>query len=186
MHDLARRPRRTAAGVAVLALALAVAACGGSGTETGTVLPTITPGSTPGTSATPLVPTAVPGDTAAPTAPATVTPTTDTSWGPIWDDIPASFPVFPGSEVGEPMDAPASAVFAAPADVAPVSTWFQEALEMAAYSTLSLSGPLEDGSVVIESTGDTPECLVETTLRPESGSTIVTILYGAGCPPPAG
>jgi hypothetical protein len=77
-------------------------------------------------------------------------------------------------------------VLVAPAAVGTVVEWYQDALEKAAYSTLSLSGPLEDGSFVIESVGEPPACKVETTLRPESGSTIVTILYGAGCPAPAG
>ena len=38
----------------------------------------------------------------------------------------------------------------------------------------------------IESTGETRDCRIQTTLRPADGSTLVTIRYGAGCPPPAG
>jgi hypothetical protein len=186
MYSPVRRSRRALLLVAALGTSLAAGACGGSASESGSAPPVATSSPATTSSAAPGGPTPVPGATAAPTPSATVTPTTDTAWGPIWDDIPANFPVFPGSEVGEPIDAPASAVFAAPADSTTVTAWYQEALETATYSTLSLSGPFEDGSTVIESTGETPECLVETTLRPESGSTIVTILYGAGCPVPAG
>lgn len=176
--------RRTLLALAAVAL-LAVAACGNGG-------PTSAPGatSTPAPTATeaisPGLPTPIPTDGATSTPAATVTPTTATEWGAIYDAIPAAFPRFPGSEGGEVSEGPASAVFAVPADVATVTAWYQQALETAAYSTLSLSGPFEDGSTIIESVGATPECLVQTTLRPENGSTIATILYGAGCPAPAG
>ncbi len=174
--------RRTLLALAAVAL-LAVAACGNGGptpapTATGAPTPTKTEAISPG------LPTPIPTDGATP--PATVTPTTATEWGPIYDGIPAAFPRFPGSEGGEVSEGPASAVFAVPADVATVTAWYQQALETAAYSTLSLSGPFEDGSTIIESVGAAPACLVQTTLRPENGSTIATILYGAGCLAPAG
>lgn len=184
MRDHSRHPRRTLLALSAVAF-LAVAACGNSAPTaapggTGTPQPTRTEAVSPG------LPTPVPSDAPSPTPPATVTPTTATEWGPIYDAIPAGFPRFPGSEGGEISEGPASAVFAVPADATTVAAWYQHALETAAYSTLSLSGPFEDGSTVIESVGATPSCLVQTTLRPESGSTIATILYGAGCPDPAG
>lgn len=181
MRDHSRRTLLTLAAMALLG----AAACGNNGptpgpATSGTPAPTATEAISPG------LPTPVPTATASPTPPATVTPTTATDWGPIYDDLPAGFPRFPGSEGGEISEGPASAVFAVPADAATVTAWFQQALETAAYSTLSLSGPFEDGSTIIESVGATPACLVQTTLRPENGSTIATILYGAGCPSPAG
>ncbi len=180
MRDPIRRPAPARHVVLAGALALAVAACGSPGPTSNPSSPGASP--TAGASGTP---TEVPGG-ASPPPPPTVTPTTATPWGPIWDSLPAAFPRFPGSVAGVATDGPASAVLDAPAAIGAVVEWYQEALEMAAYSTLSLSGPLEDGSFVIESVGATPACAVETTLRPQSGSTTVTILYGAGCPAPAG
>ena len=50
-----------------------------------------------------------------------------------------------------------------------VARWYRDALEAAAYATLDLSDPLEDGSRVLDSQGDLPECQVQTTFRPEGG-----------------
>jgi hypothetical protein len=44
-----------------------------------------------------------------------------------------------------------------------------------------LSGPLEDGSRVIDSVGD-DGCRVETVISPLSGTTHVTVRFGAACP----
>lgn len=180
MRDPIRRSFPIVSALVAGALALVVAACGSPGPTGAPPLPAASP-----TTVASATPTEVPGGSS-PTPPPTVTPTTDTAWGPIWDDIPATFPRFPGAATAEPNDGPASAVLLAPAAIDVVVEWYQDALERATYSTLALSGPLEDGSFIIESVGDTPACLVETTLRPEGGATVVTILYGAGCPEPAG
>ena len=109
--------------------------------------------------------------------------TTETDWGTIHDALPPGFPRYPGSTPTETGGGPASAVFDVPADVPTVTTWLQGALEGAGFSTLSLSGPAEDGSMEIESVGPaTTQCRVRTTVAPLGGSTIVTILYGAVCP----
>jgi hypothetical protein len=109
--------------------------------------------------------------------------TTETDWGTIHDALPPGFPRYPGSTPTETGGGPASAVFDVPADVSTVTTWLQGALEGAGFSTLSLSGPSEDGSMEIESVGPaTTQCRVRTTVAPLGGSTIVTILYGAVCP----
>jgi hypothetical protein len=108
--------------------------------------------------------------------------TTETEWGTIHDTLPPGFPRYPGSNPTETGAGPASGVFDVPADVSTVTTWFQGALEGAGFSTLSLSGPAEDGSMEIESVGLTAQCRVRTTVAPLGGSTIVTILYGAVCP----
>jgi hypothetical protein len=109
--------------------------------------------------------------------------TTETEWGTIHDALPPGFPRYPGSTPTETGAGPASAVFDAPADVSTVTTWLQGALEGAGFSTLSLSGPSEDGSMEIESVGPvTAQCRVRTTVAPLGGSTIVTVLYGAVCP----
>ena len=55
-------------------------------------------------------------------------------------------------------------------------------LLQAGYSIEALSGPAEDGSTAIDATGADPACRVRVTVRPFGGLTLVTILYGAGCP----
>jgi hypothetical protein len=107
---------------------------------------------------------------------------TETDWGTIRDALPPGFPRYPGSTPTETGAGAASAVFDVPADVSTVTTWFQGALEGAGFSTLSLSGPAEDGSMEIESVGPTTQCRVRTTVAPLGSSTIVTVLYGAVCP----
>lgn len=127
-----------------------------------------------------------------PTAPATAGPSaapqagqTDTEWGRIWDKVPAGFPRFPGSTVtGDAAPEPASLRYAVPdGDPQEIGAWMQSALETATYSTEGLSGPFEDGSVVLDSVGD-GDCRIQTTVAPLGGMTFVTVLYGAACPAP--
>jgi hypothetical protein len=106
---------------------------------------------------------------------------TDTEWGRIWDALPAGFPVYPGSIPTETRAGPVSAEFAVPAGPDTITTWLQASLEGAGYSTEALSGPLEDGSRVIESVAD-GGCRVETIVTPLSGTTHVTVRFGAACP----
>ena len=65
---------------------------------------------------------------------------------------------------------------------AEIATWYQDELEMAAFSTEALSGPLEDGGYVIDSTGQDPRCRLSVTIAPLGGTTTLTVLYGAACP----
>ena len=107
----------------------------------------------------------------------------DTDWGPIWDALPAGFPVFPGAVTSNELttSAPVSATLASGTSADEIATWMQSHLELATYSTEALSGPLEDGSFVIDSVGDAG-CRIETTITPAGGSTIITVRYGADCP----
>ena len=108
----------------------------------------------------------------------------ETGRGPIWDRLPAGFPVHPDalpSELSTSAD-PVSAVHIVDIDdVAEVTTWMQAALEEATYSTEALSGPLDGGNFVIDSVGEA-DCRIEVTLAPLQGSTLVTVRYGADCP----
>ena len=108
---------------------------------------------------------------------------TDTEWGRIWDAIPANFPVIPGAEPApESGIGPASAVLAVQTvQAAGVADWFQDQLEIEQFSTEALSGPLEDGSYVLDSVGE-GECRIQTTVIPQGGVTTIVILYGAACP----
>lgn len=136
------------------------------------------PGSTPTPELTP-----VPGgQTPSPTDPsATPVPTTDTEWGTILDALPIDFPVYPGAHEADAIEGAASGAFSVPADGLTTATWYQAALEKAGFSTETMSGPLEDGQYVIDSVGEAPGCAVQTTIRPLSGTTRVTILFGAAC-----
>jgi hypothetical protein len=69
-------------------------------------------------------------------------------------------------------------------DAKTVADWMRSKLELASYSTEALSGPLEDGSYVLDSTGPAPGCRVQVSIAPLGGLTTVTVLYGAGCPKP--
>ena len=108
---------------------------------------------------------------------------TDTMWGRIWDALPASFPVYPGAVETEEAGAggPVSATFSTAAAPEELATWMQSQLELATYSTEALSGPLEDGSFVLDSVGDAT-CRIETTVAPAGDLTIITVRYGADCP----
>jgi hypothetical protein len=109
---------------------------------------------------------------------------TDTAWGRIWDAVPAAFPIYPGAVEsreaggGEPVSATFSVGGADPAEI---TTSMQQQLELATYSTEALSGPLEDGSFVIDSVGDA-NCRIETTVKPAGELTLITVRYGADCP----
>jgi hypothetical protein len=159
---------------------LLLAACAGPPAPSG-----VTPDPSPSTAASPSAP---PSVAPVPTTPAsprpTASPTTqsDSAWGRIWDDLPPGFPVPPAATATD-IDEPVSAAFDVPAGVADTATLMQSSLERSNFSTFALSGPLEDGTIVIDSVGPTTtDCRVETTISPLGGLTRLTIRYGAACP----
>jgi hypothetical protein len=168
------------------ALVLAVAACGSDRVSPHATTSGSVPVASPGPGATDTseapAPTVVPGGVSvSPGPPFTRIPTTQTDWGAILDALPDGFPVYPTAEVAEPPPEPVSAAFSTPDPVDRVAGWYRDALEAAGFSTVDLSEPLEDGSRVLDSQTDVPECRVQVTFRPEGGSTMITVLYGAGC-----
>jgi len=174
--------------IALAGVALVVIGCGiGSGAPTSAAPESNAASTSPAVaSSSPLAPptadtTPVPVPSVGPAA----TPgQTKTAWGTIWDAVPPGFPRYPGSEPTETGAGPASATLSVPANVSMVATWMQSALERAGYSTEAMSGPFEDGSMVIDSVGPTSaQCRVETKIAPLGGTTVVTVLYGAACPP---
>ena len=120
-----------------------------------------------------------PGTTSQPGTPGQ----TDTDWGRIWDGLPKGFPAFPGAHATELGSGPASATLdAGSAEPGAVANFYQIALQAGGWIIIGLSGPREDGSFELSSVDIHPACQVRTTVTPLGGSTIVTILYGAGCP----
>jgi hypothetical protein len=173
--------------VAIVLVAASLAGCGS------TIPGSPTP-ATPSLSAAPAAsaatpapsqpppPTAVPGgQTVSPGPPATRIPTTQTEWGEILDALPDDFPRFPGARDAEPPAGPVSGALVAPAAVDKVARWYRDALDSLGYATLDLSEPLEDGSRVLDSQGDLPECQIQSTFRPAGESTMITVLFAAGC-----
>jgi hypothetical protein len=174
---LARQAARPATGATGRRLAIALtlvgamlAGCAGAASPA--------PGTTDGASAS-LEPT--PSPAASPTPEPTRPGQTDTAWGLIWDGLPQGFPAYPGARPTDTGGGPATAVLdvgtAAPATVA---AFYKSALEDAGYSTDGLTGPLEDGSWSLDSSGDAG-CQIQVTVAPMGTSTIVTILFGAYC-----
>ena len=158
--------RRSAALALALFCAVAVAACV-SGT---------------GTVSTAIPASPVAGSSSEPSPAVTPPGMTETSWGRIWDGLPPSFPHYPGAEPTETGEGPASAVLDVPGKAATAADWYAKALKQAGYSTEALSGPLENGSMVIVSIGSEPGCRVQTSLVPSGGRTIATVLFAAACP----
>ena len=111
---------------------------------------------------------------------------TDTEWGRIWDTLPAGFPTIQGATLAEEgATGPASATLAVNGDVAKtVITSLRTSLEAGGFSTTTYSGPLEDGSYVLDLRGGTDDCRVNVTATPRGSLTMVTIFYGAACPHP--
>lgn len=166
-----------------IALALVATACGSTpGPSASASIPD--PGTdAPATGApvTAAPPTAVPGGQTIDPDP--VPPrggTTQTPWGEIADRLPASFPIHPDARLVEVPGEPVTAALAVPADADTVAAWYEGALADAGFA-VELSQPLEDGSRVLDARSDLPECAIRMTFRPETGSAIITVLYGAGC-----
>ncbi len=171
---------RTAAIIA--AVVVAIAACGSAATPSPSAPLSPSPLASDGAS---VAPGASSSSGASPTAgsaaPSPPVGQTDTVWGRIWDEVPASFPVYPGSKTSE-LGQPATDERTVAGDVDQSTTWYQAALETAGYSTEAVSGPLEDGSMVIDSVGEPPECRVQVRIRPAAEMVIIDIYVGAACP----
>jgi hypothetical protein len=156
-----------------LVMAIALAACGSPGKTSG---PSAAPAST--------VAASPPARASAVTSSEPEAGQTDTGWGRIWDSLPTGFPAYPGSTpADEASTGPASATLAVDGDAAKsIGSWMATHLEQASYRTVELSGPLEDGSYVLESVGPAPSCRVQVTAIPLGSLTTETVMYAAACP----
>lgn len=163
---------------ALVVVGLIAAACTSTG---GTAAPS---GSAPAASTGAVV-------SAAPSPSPTVSPKpsptpkvtqTDTGWGRIWDAVPAGFPLPAGASPVSP-DRPASGAWSlASGDATTVTNDLKAALEAAGYATAGVSGPLEDGSWIIDSVGKPSTCHVQTRVAPLGTTITITVLFGAACP----
>jgi hypothetical protein len=127
------------------------------------------------------------GAAATPTPPApsatAVAGQVDSEWGPIWDALPAAFPVHPGAQDAEP-DAAASAAFSIPATATvtarTVATWYGQ--HLATVGPGGIDGPLEDGSYAAWSS-NSDGCAIRVSAVPRGSEEIyVTVFLGALCP----
>jgi hypothetical protein len=136
-----------------------------------------------GTAAAAASPTAAPTSEASADTGAGELTQSDTAWGRIWDGVPSGFPRAPGARDADDATAePVSDAYVVEGgDPADIAAMLQAAMEGATYSTESLSGPLEDGGFVLDSTGGT-DCRIQTAIVPQGGLILVTVLYGAACP----
>ena len=180
--------RRLAAAVASVAIAVSLVglfagACDSTRSGSpGQLSPSGGSPSAPAPAASSQLATSAPPATGSVSPSPTGLPTQSTvEWGRIWDALPPGFPRPVGAVPSDNGDA-VSGGFDLSEDVATASGVMQGALEAAGFRTVGVSGPLEDGSVFIDSTGPTPGCQVQTTIVRQGGVTMMTVLYGASCP----
>jgi hypothetical protein len=166
--------------VAALAVTLTLSACAATPDAGPTALPGTAAPATGSPAISPPQPTVVPGGQTVDPKPApTRIGTTQTEWGEILDAVPDTFPIYPGAGIIE-LPGALSGSFDAPADATTVARWYEQTLAGQGYA-VELSQPLEDGSLVLDARADLPECRIQMTFRPESGSAIMSVLYAAGC-----
>ena len=165
--------------MAVLSAMVLLMGCGAAPTMSRT--PSSTPSGAP-SAGTPIADASMAASSSA--SGAAVGTQTDTTWGRIWDNVPPGFPRYPGSSVaGDTGPEPVSATYAVAGggDPEQIASWMQAALGTATFSTEALSGPLEDGSFVLDSVGD-GGCRIQVAIKPMGGLTFVTVRYGSACP----
>lgn len=187
---MTRMIRRASAAPLVLLIAGSIAtvfaACGGPApSSTGAAGPaTASPADSAPASPAPVSSaelTPVPGGATGPPEIPDRPATTVTGWGTIVGRVPEGFPVFPGARIADGVDEPVSGAWVTDAGVDEVAPWYVSGFTELGWSTVDLGSVLEDGSRVLDLASDLPECRVQTTFRPAGGSTMILVLYGAGC-----
>jgi len=170
--------------VASALVALATTGCVAGATQSeATPSPAATDSGAPAIAESPsLTPVAPPSESVAATGPTTTSvPTTQTDWGTILDAVPDTFPRYPDAKTSEPPSEPVSDALETTASVDDVATWYRDALGSAGFGAIDVSSPLEDGSRVLDGEANAPGCQVQLTFRPLGESTMIIVLYGAGC-----
>jgi hypothetical protein len=175
--QLARRDSRGGALAVIAGLAIGLAACTSGARSSPTP-----------TSAAPSPTFEMPGETSEDTAPPSLDPSLPgqsevDGWGTIWNALPPSYPVFQGATEADAGAGPVSAAYTVANVDAPardIAQFYLDALDAAGLGT-GLDGPLEDGSYTVwSSSGYGCDSLV--TVLPRGDESLITVLYGAGCP----
>ena len=152
-----------------LVVAVAVAACSAGTDEPSEPLRT--------TAATLAAATEEPSESLDPSLPGQ----SETEWGPIWDAVPANFPLVEGAE---PAEAPSAASAAYTIERSVLTPRAIADFYQAGFAAKSLGGrvdgPLEDGSVTSWGSNGYG-CDVLVTILPRGDESLVTVLYGADC-----
>ena len=167
-HGIGRAPA-----IAFLLLALLPIACSTDPGGTATATPPVS-GPTDGATKMPL-----PSLEPPPTLPGQSVST----FGAIWNGVPDSFPVPVDALVADPQQGPVSGAWTVPVTAvsAPqLAGYYRNALDELGW-TVALDGPLEDGSYTVASSS-TVGCETLTTILPRGDESLITTLFGAGCP----
>ncbi|MEZ0239879.1 MAG: hypothetical protein ACAH65_03695 [Chloroflexota bacterium] len=165
------RPTASLAPVALLVIAGLVAACGYG--NDGDVVGSNAPQSAPPLTDTPTEEVSLNPD---------LPSQSEAEWGPIWDELPATFPVPPGVKSAEADKGPVSAAYTVPlasSTARQIAEFYEATLNERGYSA-SIDGPLEDGSITTWATNGYG-CDVLVTILPRSDESLITVLYGTGC-----
>ncbi len=176
-----RSQRRRLAPCIALLTVVAMACTGAGPTTSPETAAPIAPSAAPTEEPTPEPTKAPAGDLPTPVPPGTF----ETAWGEAWNALPPGYPVpadAQPAEPGDPADGPVSGAFVVQRAPERVVEDVQTGLAVAGYSTEALSGPSENGALVVDSVGFDPACRVQTTVRPLGGLTMITVLFGAACP----
>jgi hypothetical protein len=105
---------------------------------------------------------------------------TDTAWGRIWDSLPPSFPMPLGSQPATDTGEVSSGQLLVPSTREAVVDFYRDAFRDAQF-TVGTDGPLEDGSVIVTASNGS-QCRIQVSVRAAGTQSMVTVLYGAGCP----
>lgn len=107
----------------------------------------------------------------------------ETAWFRIWDAIPDSFPEPIDAAIADPESGPVSGAWTVPVTAvsAPeLAGFYRDAVDELGWAPI-VDGPLEDGSYTVYSSNGYG-CETLTTILPRGDESLVTILFGAGCP----
>jgi hypothetical protein len=154
----------------------------------GVLAPTACSSTPPGAPTSPGQATASPTDVAS-EPPESVEPSprlpsqSETAWFRIWDAVPDSFPEPVDAAIADPQTGPVSGAWTVPVtDVsAPeLAGFYRDAIDELGWAPI-VDGPLEDGSYTVYSSNGYG-CETLTTILPRGDESLVTVLFGAGCP----
>ena len=105
----------------------------------------------------------------------------ETAWGRIWDRLPDSFPLPQGAIATDAGEGTVSGSFAIGASADQAAEFMMARLQAAGYTFESAEGPAEDGGMTLNAIA-AAGCAVQIRLTPLSGTTRMTVMYGAACP----